>query len=80
LSLLQTAEIGGESAIIAAHSYNDEGFQQIFVWKRGRSPIAWETVVTFLQALVLLGFVVFVYQNVGGKFWGKSALGGEAGG
>ncbi|KAF8146782.1 WD40-repeat-containing domain protein [Mycena galopus ATCC 62051] len=67
-----TAEIGGESAIIAAHSYNDEGFQQIFVWKRGRSPIAWETVVTFLQALVLLGFVVFVYQNVGGKFWGKS--------
>ncbi|KAF8166115.1 hypothetical protein K438DRAFT_1775297 [Mycena galopus ATCC 62051] len=67
-----TAEIGGESAIIAAHSYNDEGFQQIFVWKRGQSPIAWETVVTFLQALVLLGFVVFVYQNVGGKFWGKS--------
>ncbi|KAF8180282.1 hypothetical protein K438DRAFT_1976800 [Mycena galopus ATCC 62051] len=27
------AEISWESAIIAAHSHNDEGFQQIFVWK-----------------------------------------------
>ncbi|KAF7325264.1 WD-REPEATS-REGION domain-containing protein [Mycena sanguinolenta] len=70
-----TAEIGGEPAIIAAHSYTDEGFQQIFVWKRARSPIAWDTVVTFLQALVLLGFVIFVYQNVVEKMWQQSKWG-----
>ncbi|KAJ6472997.1 WD40-repeat-containing domain protein [Mycena sanguinolenta] len=64
-----TAEVGGEATIIAVHSYTDEGFQQIFVWKRAQSPIAWETVVMLLQTLVLMGFLIFVYQNLVGRMW-----------
>ncbi|KAJ6491150.1 WD40-repeat-containing domain protein [Mycena sanguinolenta] len=64
-----TTEVGGEPTIIATHSYTDDGFQQIFVWKHAQSPIAWETVVIFLQTLVLIGFLIFVYQNLVGRMW-----------
>ncbi|KAK7031894.1 WD-repeats-region domain-containing protein [Favolaschia claudopus] len=60
-----TAEIGGVPTIFAAHTYRDEGYQDIFVWKRAQSSlIGWYQVEIFLKTLVVLGCVAFIYQNL----------------
>ncbi|KAJ7197090.1 WD40-repeat-containing domain protein [Mycena haematopus] len=70
IKAVATAEIGGSAVIIAAHTYSDEGFQEIMVWKRARATvIGLNEVGMLLKALVLVGFVAFMYQNFLAGYW-----------
>jgi type IV secretory pathway TrbL component len=55
----------------------DDGWEEIFVWKRaGDNRIRWNKVGTFVKVLVVLGFFAFIYQNLRGyiEAWFSSRL------
>lgn len=57
------------SIIFAAQTRTLDFSEEIFVWKQARdTSIGWEKVFGFLRALVVLGCLAFLYQNLGGTF------------
>ncbi|KAJ7260674.1 hypothetical protein C8J57DRAFT_1471678 [Mycena rebaudengoi] len=65
VQVIATTEIGGVSVIFAAQMRALDCSEEIFIWKRARdTSIGWEPVVVVLKAMVVLGFLAFLYQNL----------------
>ncbi|KAJ7493942.1 WD40-repeat-containing domain protein [Mycena latifolia] len=65
VQVIATAEIGGVSVIFAAQTRALDFSEEIFVWKRARDTgTGWEKIIVLAKVLVVLGCIVFVYQNV----------------
>ncbi|KAJ7459390.1 WD40-repeat-containing domain protein [Mycena latifolia] len=65
VQVIATAEIGGVSVIFAAQTRALDFSEEIFVWKRARDTgTGWEKIIVLAKALVVLGCIAFVYQNV----------------
>jgi hypothetical protein len=68
---MQTTEIDGVSVIFAAQTRALDFSEEIFVWKRAQpapKAITSRDKTNFIiKALVVLGCMAFVYQNVGTK-------------
>ncbi|KAJ7798593.1 hypothetical protein B0H14DRAFT_3492403 [Mycena olivaceomarginata] len=67
--LLQTAEIDDVSVIFAAQTRALDFSEKIFVWKRAqrapeKSGVWGKYMAWIIKALVVLGCMVFVYQNL----------------
>ncbi|KAJ6631238.1 quinon protein alcohol dehydrogenase-like superfamily [Mycena sp. CBHHK59/15] len=71
-----TAEIDGVPIIFAALMRADDGWEEIFVWKRAHDhSIGWNKIATFGKLLVVLGCLVFIYQNLAGYMEARTSLG-----
>ncbi|KAJ6543231.1 WD40-repeat-containing domain protein [Mycena vulgaris] len=71
VQVVATTESDSVSVIFAAQTRALDFSEEIFVWKRTRdTSIGWEKVWGFLKALVVLGCLAFLYQNLamGGTF------------
>ncbi|KAJ7629933.1 WD40-repeat-containing domain protein [Mycena rosella] len=70
VSFVQTTEVDNVSVIFAAQMRALDSSEEIFVWKRAQPPrntgTTSEKLVWLAKALVLLGALAFVYQNVAG--------------
>ncbi|KAJ7448370.1 hypothetical protein FB451DRAFT_1411383 [Mycena latifolia] len=71
VQVVATAEIGGVSVIFAAQTRALDISEEIFVWKRTReTSTSWEKIFVIIKALVVLGCLAFVYQNLEAKIRG----------
>ncbi|KAJ7776931.1 hypothetical protein DFH07DRAFT_766618 [Mycena maculata] len=60
-----TAEIGGVSVVFAAQTRALDFSEEIFVWKRAQeTSTGWGKMGALVKALVVLGCIAFVYQNL----------------
>ncbi|KAJ7742929.1 WD40-repeat-containing domain protein [Mycena maculata] len=71
VQVVATAEVEDVSVIFAAQTRGLDCSEEIFVWKRAQ-PVRkmgtlWETLIWIAKALVVLGCVAFVYQNLEAK-------------
>ncbi|KAJ7729550.1 hypothetical protein DFH07DRAFT_781938, partial [Mycena maculata] len=69
---IAAAEIDGAPVIFAALTHADDGWEEIFMWKRAQdNSIGWNKVGTFVKVLVVLGCFAFICQNLEGyvKAW-----------
>ncbi|KAJ7893594.1 hypothetical protein B0H13DRAFT_2339624 [Mycena leptocephala] len=74
---IATAEIDGVPIIFAALTRADDGWEEIHMWKRcGDITIGWNKVGALVKALIVLGCLAFIYQNLGGyiEAWFSSPL------
>ncbi|KAJ7753070.1 WD40-repeat-containing domain protein [Mycena maculata] len=61
------AEIDGAPVIFAALMHADDGWEEIFMWKRAQdNSIGWNKVGAFVKVLVVLGCLAFICQNLEG--------------
>ncbi|KAJ7061967.1 WD40-repeat-containing domain protein [Mycena amicta] len=56
-------EVNGVPTIFAAQTRANEGDEEIMVWKRARR-VEWKWIENTIKVAVLLGFLIFFYQNV----------------
>ncbi|KAJ7665145.1 quinon protein alcohol dehydrogenase-like superfamily [Mycena polygramma] len=60
------ADIDGVPVVFAALTRADGGWEEIFVWKRARiSKIGLNKIRAVVNLFVILGFLAFLYQNLG---------------
>ncbi|KAJ7041335.1 hypothetical protein C8F04DRAFT_1253033 [Mycena alexandri] len=68
VQVVETAEVNDVSVIFAAQTGSLDSSEEIFVWKRAQparnTGTTLEKLVWVAKALVVLGFLAFVYQNV----------------
>ncbi|KAJ6550112.1 WD40-repeat-containing domain protein [Mycena capillaripes] len=68
VQVIATAEIDDVSVIFAAQTRALDFSEDIFVWKRAQRPrersTGWEKMAVVLRALVVLGCIVFIDQNL----------------
>ncbi|KAJ7663572.1 hypothetical protein B0H17DRAFT_1143981 [Mycena rosella] len=64
--VVETTEIGGVSVIFAAQTRALDFSEEIFVWKRSRrdTSIGWSKMFEAVKALIFLGCIAFLYQNL----------------
>ncbi|KAJ7717172.1 hypothetical protein DFH07DRAFT_973148 [Mycena maculata] len=71
VQVVATAEVEDVSVIFAAQTRALDCSEEIFVWKRAqpvrKTGTLWETLIWIAKALVVLGCVAFVYQNLEAK-------------
>ncbi|KAJ6553682.1 WD40-repeat-containing domain protein [Mycena sp. CBHHK59/15] len=68
VQVVATVETGGVSVIFAAQTRALDFLEEIFVWKRARNrSIGLDKFIVFGKALVVLGCIVFLYQNLEAK-------------
>ncbi|KAJ7776951.1 WD40-repeat-containing domain protein [Mycena maculata] len=71
VQVVATAEVEDISVIFAAQTRALDCSEEIFVWKRAqpvrKTGTLWETLIWIAKALVVLGCVAFVYQNLEAK-------------
>ncbi|KAJ7062169.1 quinon protein alcohol dehydrogenase-like superfamily [Mycena amicta] len=60
---IAAGEVNGVPTIFAAQTRANEGDEEIMVWKRARR-VEWKWIENTLKVVVLVGFLVFFYQNV----------------
>ncbi|KAJ7925395.1 hypothetical protein B0H13DRAFT_1863235 [Mycena leptocephala] len=64
---IATTKIDGVPVIFAALTHADDGWEEIHVWKRCADiTIGWNKVGVLVKALIVLGCLAFIYQNLGG--------------
>ncbi|KAJ7665158.1 quinon protein alcohol dehydrogenase-like superfamily [Mycena polygramma] len=74
------ADIDGVPVVFAALTRADGGWEEIFVWKRARSnKIGLNKVGAVVNLFVVLGFLAFLYQNLGGYVLARIAPGAISG-
>ncbi|KAJ6619568.1 WD40-repeat-containing domain protein [Mycena sp. CBHHK59/15] len=68
VQVVATAETGSVSVIFAAQTRALDFSEEIFVWKRARNTsIGLDKFIVFGKALVVLGCIAFLYQNLEAK-------------
>ncbi|KAJ7692378.1 quinon protein alcohol dehydrogenase-like superfamily [Mycena rosella] len=66
VQVVETTEIGSVSIIFAAQTRALDFSEEIFVWKRSRrdTSIGWSKMFEAVKALIFLGCIAFLYQNL----------------
>ncbi|KAF8168652.1 WD40-repeat-containing domain protein [Mycena galopus ATCC 62051] len=81
VQVVATAEVEDVSVIFAAQTRALDSSEEIFVWKRAQRPretsTTWEKLSVLIKALVILGCVAFMYQNVRAQIRGFNEVKSE---